>query len=293
MIKGLIIDNISNIYKVIVEDNVIECKPMGKLKQQELSPVVGDYVEIEMLENEYKKGMITKILPRLMYSKRPKIANLTQIIFVLSLKFPKPDLLLLDKQLAYAEFLKIKPIICINKIDLGQKNLKDDIKRIYKNIGYTVIETNAKEKVGIKNLKKLLNGNITAFSGNSGVGKSSLINSIFEEEKAQEGIVSKKIKRGKNTTTNTTLYAINNGYIADTPGFSTFEINEIESKELGYYFKEFKEYINKCEYGDCKHLKEENCAIKKAIKEGKISKSRYDSYQRIIENLEGREEHKW
>lgn len=293
MIKGLIIDNISNIYKVIVEDNVIECKPIGKLKQQELSPVVGDYVEIEMLENEYKKGMITKILPRLMYSKRPKIANLTQIIFVLSLKFPEPDLLLLDKQLAYAEFLKIKPIICINKIDLGQKNLKDNIKQIYKNIGYTVIETNAKEKIGIKNLKKLLNGNITAFSGNSGVGKSSLINSIFEEEKAQEGIVSKKIKRGKNTTTNTTLYAINNGYIADTPGFSTFEINEIESKELGYYFKEFKEYINKCEYGDCKHLKEENCAIKKAIKEGKISKERYDSYQKIIENLKEREEHKW
>ena len=141
MQKGLIISNISNLYEVKVEDKIIECKPMGKVKQTELTPVVGDYVEIQEIENEQGKGMITKVLGRTMYSKRPKLANLTQIVLVVSLKSPKPDLLLLDKQLAYAEYLKITPIICINKVDLGNEELLKNMHEVYEKIGYKVIDT--------------------------------------------------------------------------------------------------------------------------------------------------------
>lgn len=171
MLKGQIISNISNLYQVQVNNKILECKPRGKMKQDELIPVVGDYVEIEELKEEEKRGIIYTILPRSMYSKRPKVANLTQIIFVLSLKAPKPDFLLLDKQLAYAEYLNIKPIICINKIDLGNENIRKEIHEIYEKIGYSVIDTNAKEKIGMEGLKKLLKGEVTAFSGNSGVRK--------------------------------------------------------------------------------------------------------------------------
>ena len=269
MLEGRIISNVSNLYQVELENRIVECVPRGKMKQGEFSPVVGDYVEIEELENE-NKGVICNILERSMYSKRPKMANLTQIILVVSLKSPKPDLLLLDKQLVYAEYLNIKPIICINKIDLGKEEQIKEIHEVYEKIGYTVIDTNAKEKIGINKLKSLLSNEVTAFSGNSGVGKSTLINSLFGENRTEEGLISKKNQRGKNTTTSVTLYKIENGYIADTPGFSTFSIEEIESKDLSKYFIEFGKYLNNCEYADCEHEKEENCGIKKAIQEKKI-----------------------
>lgn len=293
MPKGLIISNISNLYEVKTENEIVECKPMGKMKQDEITPVVGDYVEIEVIENEQNKGRITKVLDRTMYSKRPKLANLTQIILVLSLKSPKPDFLLLDKQLAYAEYLKIKPIICINKIDLKNEKLLAEIHEVYEKIGYKVINTIAKKGDGIDKLKQILKNNITAFSGNSGVGKSTLINSLFSEDKTLEGEISLKNQKGKNTTTSVTLYEIENGYIADTPGFSTFTIEEIESENLCYYFKELKKYLSNCEYTDCEHIKEENCGIKKAIEEGKISKQRYERYCKIMEELKKKEERKW
>ena len=292
MLKGLIISNISNLYQVKLKDKIIECVSRGKMKQDEIFPVVGDYVEIEELENE-NKGVICNILERTMYSKRPKIANLTQIILVISLKSPKPDLLLLDKQLAYAEYLNIKPIICINKIDLGKKEQIEEIHEIYEKMGYKVIHTNAKQNENLQELEELLDGEITAFSGNSGVGKSTLINSIFGENKTQEGMVSSRINRGKNTTTSTTLYPINKGYIADTPGFSTFEITEIESKDLAKYYRDLNKYIEKCEYTDCNHIKEENCGIKKALNNKEIDKGRYERYCKIYEELKDKEEHKW
>lgn len=178
MIKGQIISNNSNLFQVKLENEIIECNAKGKIKQTELSPVVGDYVEIELLENEENKGIICNIMPRTMYSKRPKISNLTQMILVVSMKTPKPDLLLLDKQLVYCEYLNIKPIICINKIDLGDKELVSNIHDVYEKIGYKVIETNAKENVGIEKLRHLLDSEVTAFSGNSGVRKI-YINKLF------------------------------------------------------------------------------------------------------------------
>ena len=295
MLKGLIINNISNLYYVEAKKNIYECSARGKIKQTDLSPVVGDYVEIEEIENE-NKAVILNILPRTMYSKRPKISNLTQIVFVVSLKMPKPDLFLLDKQLVYAKLNNIKPIICINKIDLGKKEDIDYIKNIYENIGYKVILTNAKEKEGIEELKKILKNNITAFSGNSGVGKSSLINAIFDKDLADEGALSKKIERGKNTTTTVKLYKIDeNEYIADTPGFSTFdlELEEVSLENLDMFFIEFKKYLSNCEYIGCNHIKEKKCGIKEAVALGKIDKQRYNNFVKIYEYLKDKEEHKW
>jgi len=306
MQKGLIINNISNLYYVEVDGKVYECAARGKMKQEEAIPTVGDYVQIDVTDEkteakslsfaqiEDKKGIICDVLGRKTYIKRPKLANLTQIIFIVSLKMPGPDLLLLDKQLAYAKLNNIKPIICINKIDLVKKEEIDNIMKLYKSIGYTVLTTNAKGKVGTEKLKEILKDNITAFSGNSGVGKSTLINAIFEEELTEEGFISKKNKKGKNTTTNVTLYKIDeNTYIADTPGFSTFDLTELESNNLDEYFIEFIPHIDECEYIGCNHIKEQECGIKKALEENKISKERYDRYCKIYQDLKEKEERKW
>lgn len=289
-IKGKIINIISNIFYVEVEDKIYECTSRGIFKTKDLKPVVGDDVLIEV-ENE--KGNILEIVDRKKYIKRPKMANLTQLILVVSSKNPVPDLLMLDKQLAFAEFLKVKPIIVINKIDLDEEEA-NKIERTYSKIGYTVIKTNAKGNINVEELKKYLNGNISGFSGNSGVGKSTLINSIFEKEETAEGEISKKNMKGKNTTTSVKLYKIGeDSYIADTPGFSNFDIYEIPYKELYKYFIEFNEYIEECEYLDCTHIKEGVCGIKNAVENNKISESRYNNFKKIYEELKDKEDHKW
>ena len=293
--QGLIVENVSNIYKVKTESNdIFESTARGKFKKDEIIPIVGDYVEIQITDEEKNKAVIEKIQDRKVYIKRPKIANITQIILVVSSKNPKPDLYMLDKQLAFAEFLDILPIIVLNKVDLDDNNNFKEIKKIYEKIGYKVITTNAKQKEGIKELMQVLRNNINAFSGNSGVGKSSLINAIFDTNMTQEGEISNRNKRGKNTTTSIKLYEIDkNTYIADTPGFSTFNISEIESNDLDKYFKEFRDNIQKCEFIGCTHIKENNCGIKTAIEEGKIDIGRYERYCKIYQELKEREERKW
>lgn len=284
--QGRIINNISNLYYIESNGKIYTCNARGKLKEDGI--VVGDIVNFN--EDEH---IIEKIEKRINYIKRPKISNITQIICVVSSKNPKPDLLMLDKQLAYAEYMGIKSVIVINKIDLN-KEKAEEIKKIYNNIGYEVIETNAKEKEGIENLNKILANNISVFAGNSGVGKSTLLNSIFGRELTKSGLISNKNKKGKNTTTNISLYKLTeNEYIADTPGFSTFDISEIESNELAKYFKEFKIHIKECEYVGCGHIKEENCGIKNALQRKEISENRYQNFIKIYEELKDREEHKW
>lgn len=294
MQRGLIIENISNKYIIKTENKIYNCLARGKLKQDSISPTVGDMVNIEVLNEETNEAIINEILERKTYIKRPKISNVSQIILVISSKHPKPDLLMLDKQLAYSELMNIKPIIIINKIDLAKEDEILNIEKIYTQIGYNVIKTNAITKVGIDKVKAILKDSISVFSGNSGVGKSTLINSLFDEKLTEEGNISLKNKRGKNTTTSTTLYEIyEDSYIADTPGFSTFDIDEIETVNLYKYFKEFKEKVKDCEFVGCTHIKEENCGIKKALKEGKISQERYENYKKIYEDLKEKEEHKW
>ena len=294
MSKGLIVSNVSNIYEV--EDskssNIIKCIPRGKFKKDDIIPAVGDIVEFEY--QTQTDGIINEIHERKNYIKRPKMSNITQMIFVLSMKMPKPDLLLLDKQLAFAEYNNIKSTICLNKIDLEKDDIIDNIYNIYKKIGYTVIKTNAKSGEGIDEVRKCLKNNITAFSGNSGVGKSPLINNIFKDTLTTEGEVSNKNKRGKNTTTAIKLYKIDNdSYIADTPGFSTFDIYEIKSEELCKYFIELAEYMQNCEFIGCTHIKEEKCGVKQAVQDGKISQGRYERFCEIYNELKDKEKYKW
>ncbi len=306
--QGIIIENVANLYKVSLSPfkpgtsgdgtsgdtiAIYEATARGRFKREEISPVVGDLVEIEVTDEENKKAVIDKILDRKVYVKRPKLANITQIVFVVSSKDPKPDLLMLDKQLAFAQFLGIKSLIVLNKTDLDDKIEFEEIRKIYQNIGYKVVETAAKNEIGINSLKKELRDNVNAFSGNSGVGKSTLINAIFRQDVTLEGEISQRNKRGKNTTTSIQLYQIDKTtYIADTPGFSTFSIEEIESKELANYFVEFRDKMLNCEFVGCTHIKEEKCGIKEAIQRGEISQARYDRFCKIYQQLKEREEKK-
>ena len=292
--QGIIIENISNLYKIKTQNQIYNSTARGKLKKDDITPIVGDVVEFEVINEENKSAVIEKIHERKVYIRRPKMANLTQLVFVVSSKDPKPDLLLLDKQLAFAQYLNLKAIIVLNKIDLDDKKQFSHIRSIYEKIGYKVIETTANEEKGIDELKKCLKNNINAFSGNSGVGKSTLINAIFSKTITQEGDISKKNKRGKNTTTSIKLYEIDkNTYIADTPGFSTFDISEIPSNQLEKCFIEFKNELQNCEFVGCTHIKEEKCGIKDAVYNNKISKDRYERFCKIYNEIKEREERKW
>ena len=264
MMQGKIIGNISNMYKIKTEEKEYNAYARGKFKNEEITPLVGDIVEISILsENQVSNNeknnikidaVIERVLPRKNSLKRPKVANVDQIVFILSAKHPKPDLLMLDKQLAYAEFIGIEPIIIINKMDLADC---EEIKKLYTQVGYKTIIASAKEIIGIDEIKENLRNKTSVFSGNSGVGKSSIINAIYGFNKTEEGEISKKNKKGKNTTTDIKLYEIEeNTFIADTPGFSSFEINEIESSELDKCFIEFKDKIKNCEFIGCTHIKE-------------------------------------
>ena len=290
--QGLIIGNIANLYKIKFNKKIYNATARGRFKKDETTPVVGDFVDIQIIDEEKQEAVIEKIYPRKSYIKRPKVANVSQIILVLSVKDPKPDLLMLDKQLAYAEFLNINPIIIINKIDLSKEY--QEIEKTYTDIGYTVSPVSAKDISSVTKLKECLKGNISVLAGNSGVGKSTTINAIFENDITQEGVISEKNKRGKNTTTDVKLYEIDeNSYIVDTPGFSTFEITEIESKDLGQYFKEFELEIENCRYVGCTHIKENECGIKYAIEQGKINTQRYERFCKIYKELKEKEENKW
>lgn len=315
--QGIIIENIANLYKVSLNkpimgektisekncqkgpslmaknDKIYEATARGKFKKEEISPVVGDLVDIEIMDQQKGKAVINKILERKVYIKRPKLANITQIVFVISSKDPKPDLLLLDKQLAFAEFLNIDALIVLNKTDLDDKAEFKKIEDMYQKVGYQVIQTEAKNLKGLDQLNIALKNNINAFSGNSGVGKSTLINALFRQDITLEGDISQRNKRGKNTTTSISLYQMDaNTYIADTPGFSTFSIEEIKSKELANYFIEFKTKMLACEFVGCTHIKEENCGIKNAVDKGDINVTRYQRFCKIYQQLKEREERK-
>lgn len=283
--KGIVVKIQGSSYTVKVDAKVIDCMAKGLLKFKKTQILVGDYVEVDETDN-----LITKIYPRKNEFVRPPIANIDQLIIVVASTNPSPDLMLLDKQIVMAEKNNVEPIICINKIDLDADY--GDIIETYENIGYQVITTTAKNGIGIDKIARIINNKITAFSGNSGVGKSALTNNIFNEEVALEGETSEKLKKGKHTTKHVELYEFaNNSFIADTPGFSSFDIDGITHKELEDYFIEFKSHISECEFRSCTHIKELNCGVKKAVTKRKIDKGRYERYVQLYEKLKG--EKKW
>ena len=274
-----------NLYKVKTETGqVFKCLARGNIKFLRQKPMVGDNVQLS------EEWAIEKIFPRKNEFVRPPIANVDQIIMVMATTNPKPDLTLLDKQLVMAEKNGVEILICLNKIDL-----KDDCNEIidtYERIGYQVITTDAKSGLGIEKLAVLLKGKLTAFTGNSGVGKSALTNNIFKDVISQEGDISEKTLKGKHTTKYVELFEIApDTFIADTPGFSSYEVQGVSYKELDQYFIEFVPEIAKCQYRGCTHVKENNCGIKKAVERGKIDKGRYERYCALYQKL--KEEKKW
>lgn len=283
--KGIVVKVASNLYSVKTENQLIECTAKGLLKFKKASILVGDMVMVDEGTNT-----ISKILPRKNEFVRPPIANVDQIVIVVAVADPVPDLLLLDKQLVMAEKKNVEPIICINKIDLDADY--SSIIETYENIGYQVITTTAKNGIGIDKLARIISNKITAFSGNSGVGKSALTNNIFNEEISKEGETSERLQRGKHTTKHVELFEFaSNSFIADTPGFSSFELEGISEKELAELFIEFRNYMGDCEFRSCTHVKELNCGIKKAVSKRKIDKGRYERYVALYEKIKG--EKKW
>ena len=263
-------------------DGVYECKARGLFRKKGISPNCGDNVKISA-ENA-SKGVIEEILPRRSQIIRPPLSNLDVLVFVSSVCEPRPNLLLLDEFIAIAEFKKIIPVVVFTKID---KQDSSDLAKLYRDAGLTVFEVNNLTGEGSEEVKAFLEGKLSAFTGNTGVGKSSLMNRIFPELKLETNEISEKLGRGKHTTRHVQLYKLEKGgYIADTPGFSSFDTNRydiIYKDELADCFCDFREYLGKCRFPNCSHTKEKGCAVIEAVNEGKIAKSRHESYINMYE----------
>ena len=271
MKQGIIIKNISNQYDCLVDEKVLVCTPRGKFRHSKLTPLVGDKVLVDP-----EKKLITDILERKNELKRPSVANVDIALIITSTKEPDISLNLLDKQIVNIEKNNITPVIVFTKLDLLNSEQLKDIKNImhyYKNIGYKVL-TNK----NLFKLKLLLKKKIIVLTGQTGAGKSSLINKLDKSKNVKTSPISKALGRGVHTTRNTEIYEVKNIYIVDTPGFSSLDIADIKPTELKKYFKEFN-YIN-CKFNDCTH--EKNCEITKAVENGIIRKSRYENYLKLL-----------
>lgn len=284
--KGKIIKGIGGFYYVKTSKGLIECKARGKFRHKDMKPMVGDDVEIEVSNG---KGVIEEIFERKSQLIRPTVANVTQAFVVFAVKNPDINFDLLNRFLILCEHNNIEAIVCLNKVDLVSEEEKVAIKQKIVDIGYEVLYINAKKGIGVEKLREKLDNNETVLCGPSGAGKSTLINTLTEKYHMETGEVSEKIGRGKHTTRHSELIDVVGGYIVDTPGFSTLEVNFIEKEDLRYSFPEFEEYNNLCKFRGCLHYKEPNCAVKKAVEEGKINKYRYDFYIRTLEEkMDGR-----
>lgn len=286
MYSGRLIKGIGGFYYVDINGEIFECKARGLFRKKKITPAVGDYVEINILDKENKKGVIENIKKRHNELIRPFVSNVDQAIVVFAVTQPDPNLSLLDRFLVLAESQKLSIIICLNKIDLLKEDEYRDICNIYTSAGYKVILTSTKENEGIDDLKEELKNKTTVFAGPSGVGKSTLLNNIHPGLKLQTGEISTKIARGKHTTRHAEIMSIDeNGWVVDTPGFSSLDMNFIDEADLQFYFPEFEAYIDYCRFNSCKHLNEPSCSVKEAVEEGKISENRYNSYVQFIDEI--------
>lgn len=280
--KGKIIKGIGGFYYIKTQEGLIECKARGKFRHKDMKPMVGDDVEITV---EGGKGVIEDIYERSSELIRPTVANVTQAFVVFSIKNPDINFDLLNRFLVLCEHNNIEAIVCLNKVDLVSEEEKTIVKEKINAIGYEVLFINAKQGIGVESLRERLKGNVTVLCGPSGVGKSTLINTLKESYHMQTGEVSDKIGRGKHTTRHSELIDVEDGYIVDTPGFSTLEVTFIEKDDLKYSFPEFNELNNSCKFRGCLHYKEPGCAVKEAVEEGIINKFRYEFYIRTLEEI--------
>ncbi len=278
---GTIIKALSGFYYVNSGDGVYECRARGKFRLDGTSPMVGDRVSFDA---DGSKGYVTAVHERKNFFIRPTVANIDALIFIAANTNPVTDPFLIDRVSVITEEAGCELIVCINKTDIDPA---DELFNIYSASGFETYRVSAETGDGIGELKNALRGKICAFTGNSGVGKSSILNAMLPELRLQVGEVSEKLGRGRHTTRHVELFdAGDETYIADTPGFASFEIEmmqTIDKSELQYDFRDFKNYIGSCRFADCAHLKEPGCAVTVAVKTGQIQKSRYDSYARLYE----------
>ena len=284
---GKIVKGIAGFYYVhVVEFGLYECKAKGVFRKEKIKPLVGDNVEIDILDETEKKGNIVEVLERKNELIRPAVANIDQALVVFAVTKPKPHFNLLDRFLIMMESKRIPVILCFNKKDIAKEPEIHHLKEIYESCGYQMIFTSALEKENIEKVKQLLRGKTTAIAGPSGVGKSSLINIFQPDANMETGTISEKIERGKHTTRHSEFICIEEDtYIMDTPGFSSLYTNDFEKEELKYYFTEFEPYEGKCKFQGCDHVHEPNCAVKAALEEGKIHHIRYENYLEMYNEL--------
>ena len=284
---GKIMKGIAGFYYVgVAESGVYECKAKGIFRKDKIKPLVGDDVEIEVLNEEEKLGNIVKILPRRSELIRPAVANIDQALVIFAAREPKPNLSLLDHFLVIMEKQDVPVIICFNKQDLCDEEEVGRLKEIYEACGYPVVLASAKQGEGIEEIKSRLRGKTTTVAGPSGVGKSSLTNLLQNEVQMETGEISKKLGRGRHTTRHSQIIQIEEDtWLYDTPGFTSFYVEEIEKEELRFYFREFSKYEGTCRFQGCTHTHEPGCMVKNALEEGKISKERYENYLELYGEL--------
>ncbi|HZK38408.1 MAG TPA: ribosome small subunit-dependent GTPase A [Clostridia bacterium] len=286
MYRGRLIKGIGGFYYVDVEGEIFECKPRGLFRKKKIVPVIGDYVKIDILDNENRKGVIEEIEARQNELTRPPVSNVDQVVVVFAVTRPDPCFSHLDRFLVLAESQKLEIAICFNKIDLLNESEYREMVDIYTAAGYKVILTSSILGEGIRDLGKELKNKTTVFAGPSGVGKSTLLNCICPSLQLETKDVSLKTGRGKHTTRHVELINIGeDSWVADTPGFSSLAVDFMDEENLHYYFPEFMPYVDTCKFNSCKHINEPGCGIKEAIKLGKISQQRYNSYIQLIDEI--------
>lgn len=291
--QGKIIKGIGGFYYVHIENKgIYECKAKGIFRKDNRKPLVGDDVEMDVLDEAEKKGNIVELLPRKSELLRPAVANVDQALVIFSITKPAPSLNLLDRFLIMMRQQNLPCIICFNKQDIAEEAERKMLEETYEKCGYRVLFVSALQEEGIEPLVEILKKKTTTVAGPSGVGKSSLINRLQSNTVMETGTISEKIDRGKHTTRHSELIAIGeNTYIMDTPGFSSLGLFDMEKEELVQYYPEFAQYEAECRFGGCAHISEPVCGVKDAVAEGLISKIRYENYTLLYEELKNKK--KW
>lgn len=293
--QGKIVKGIAGFYYVhVVGFGIYECRARGIFRKENKKPLVGDNVEIEILDDKDMEGNLVKILPRKNELIRPAVANVDQALVVFAAAKPDPHFNLLDRFLVMMEAKGIRTVLCFNKEDIAGESRITELKEIYENCGCRVIFTSAFKKQNIEEVKDVLQGSTTVVAGPSGVGKSSLINLLQSGVKMETGEISRKIERGRHTTRHSELITLNeDSYIMDTPGFSSLYVNDFEKEELKYYFPEFTPYNDQCRFHGCDHVHEPGCAVKEAVDQGKIHEIRYRDYLEMYQEQQEKEKRRY